>query len=64
MSEWVEINCDNHYVYTDVMFLGCIGLIRTYKWCAVSDTPVDISIIEIDAQSARLLVNKFKKEIK
>ena len=55
-NEWVCLGANANGIYTEVMNLGCIGLIRTYTWNLERGCAENASLIEIDADSASLLV--------
>lgn len=56
MSKWIEINSDC-YTYTEVMYLGGVGLIRTTNMISTS-----ISLIEISAKKAQALCQEYSTE--
>ncbi len=56
MNEWVCLGNNENGIYTEVMNLGCIGLLRTYNWDSHKDEPSNLCVIEIDTQSAALLI--------
>lgn len=61
LNEWVRVNYDSLGTYTEVMDLGCIALLRHYRWDGERDDMVDLNMIEIDTQSAGLLIKSAEK---
>lgn len=60
MNEWIEINSDGLNSFIEVINLGPIFLLRTYRWCSQTDEMRDLQIHQIDHQTGAALVKQHK----
>lgn len=49
-NKWLEVNSDTNNMYIDIIDLGPVFMIRTYRWCPETDTMQDLQTRELDHQ--------------
>jgi len=58
--EWVEIE-NNGSLYTEILDLGFVCMMRVYGWDEVNDKVASLSVVEIDRVAGQLAIKAIKK---
>ena len=62
MLKWKEIHSDNLNTFIEAINLGSIYLMRTYRWCSLTDTMKDLQTHQLDHQTGAILMKQVKVE--